>query len=1114
MVDIRARVIPATWMASSNDFEARLLRAGLEGTPVVEASGDSPWGLRHATPMYRLLEVLDAAPAVGALVADALTNKRDGKLDQALRCRTAAPGQPNAGDGGALLAILLARAVHNDATKPIPVAVLDELGAEGVAVGQALKDALDAFEAGTLKPLARPSTSGTWETNERGEWIERQLTMREKVDRRVPWLERDETLAGLSPPENATVVDAGVVDVVEPKPAATTAQAARVTGASATATGSTARTAAVALPDGLAVRVPSTKLLEVLGYGAGGALQIAARELAGAPGLLDKKPDGVSGFLLRQRGAQGLGPSLRALVRRDATLDDPAVVAAALVALLARYPSTTTKGQIDWARFAGDFGATGLAIARALDEAAKLGAPARPNYPFAARVVEELRTALPADKARPLVDTLVRDSGMIPKNLAVLDVVKARVADDAVAGRGLVAVQHLFPTIVPMIEAMIEKGMDPSQMFLLGTPYASNPLVASYLRTLGVHVMLGTDAGGNTRAFEEHRIGEVHRFLGEVVRTAKTPPNGWKLLDDGGMLQTIIAGDKPVPAGGVSPTTLRQLFDPRCTDAVEQTTRGLTELKKQPIAYRTVAVASSAPKQREGDVVGWALAEALLLESTQAGRLSAQARVGVVSAGTIGMHTAKHLRAAGFDVELVDTKAEARQRAKDAGFVAHDSVDGVSDHVDVILSCTGHTALRGDMLKDFDGALMSGSSAAIEFDAVQIDSHRSEGVTILNRGRPANFHGDGHENLSAENIAITRALLFTAVTQDVSKHPPGLVELDVALGALAEQTWDARGGPNAPALDRTRPPSTSNTKRPDVAAGAARHDEWMAYLARLPRAVSPPPNQVGERPGLYVFADDDGRVRAVDTSRGGFTGASSMTLSLPSVPRSLVALGEPDARAWYVDGVDDGGNKWFSMLERGAHDAVTSTPAQALDQRVAVRSDGSQRTSTRGGALDRSVVVEAGHTLHVSFPGSTHCTSLPRKGQGPALYVRMNDQVVLELQQKPACLFVHDVLGNSVVARHYERARLPADLVAVEALLPLPATEIPLVVGRAANGALVVTALSPGAEAHAVRIPKDAVFRGVHRPDEARPFDVVVDYTLPGDAVELESLRHAKLTLA
>jgi hypothetical protein len=1081
---IRAQVIPAQWLSSSNDFQARILRAGLSRDPPVVGATSSPWGLSHTPPMHQLLDVLDAAPEVGALVANALTKHRESKLDLALRTRTAVAGEPNVGDGAALLAVLLARAVHFDANKPVPVDVLEELGAEGVVVGQALKNALEAFSAGTLQRLPTPPTSGHW-TTQQDRWVEQQLTLREKIDRLCPSSECDRVLAALCTP-------AVVVDVVE---APTAAKAARVTGAA-----SLSAAAAVTLPDGISTRVTSTKLLEVLGYGAGGALQIAARELAGAPGLLNHTLDGVGGFMVR-RGQQSLGAALSPLVRQGASNADPAVVAAALVQLLARYPSSTTN-QVDWPRFCRDFGAVGTAIARSLNDAAALGTPARPNYTFASRVIEELRLSMPAHTARPLIDVLVRDSGLVPKQLAVLDVVKDRVPHDAVAGRGLVAVQHLFPTIVPMIEAMIEKGMDPSQMFILGTPYASNPLVASYLRTLGVNVMVGSDTGGNTRGFEEHRIGEVHRFLNEVVRTAVAPANGWKLLDDGGMLQTIIAGQKPVPDSGASSTTLQQLFDPTFTDAVEQTTRGLTELKKQPIAYRTVAVASSAPKQREGDVVGWALAEALLLESTQASRLSDQARVGVVSAGTIGINTAKHLRAAGFDVELVDTKAEARARATTAGFVAHDSVDRISDHVDVILSCTGHTSLRGDMLKDFDGALMSGSSAAIEFDAVQIDSHRSEGITILNRGRPANFHGDGYENLTAENIALTRALLFAAVVQDVSASAPGLVELDPALGTLAENTWDARGGPQTPVLDRTAASPRGAAQRPDLVVGAARHDEWMAYLARLPRGVCPPPNQVGERPGLYIFADDDGQVRAVDTSRGDVVGAASLTVTLPSVPRSLVALTEPEANAWYVDGVDAStGRKWFSMIER-ATSAFTATPAQPFDRRVAVRDVGAAT----------SIVVEVGSTLQRSFPGTAQLETLTRKGTGPALYVSAAEQVVVEVQRTPARLFVHDV-HDTTVGRHFAQIRLPRSVVEVEAVQLLPASETPLVVGRAADGALVLTPLVPGGDARAVRLPHDAVFRGVHRPDPERPFHVVIDYTLPGDAVELESLRHAPLML-
>ncbi len=70
MVDIAARAMPTTPIRSSSDLEARLLRAGLDGTPIVETTGEDPWCLRHAMPMHRLLHVLDAAPAVGDLSDD------------------------------------------------------------------------------------------------------------------------------------------------------------------------------------------------------------------------------------------------------------------------------------------------------------------------------------------------------------------------------------------------------------------------------------------------------------------------------------------------------------------------------------------------------------------------------------------------------------------------------------------------------------------------------------------------------------------------------------------------------------------------------------------------------------------------------------------------------------------------------------------------------------------------------------------------------------------------------------------------------------------------------------------------------------------------------------
>jgi hypothetical protein len=89
---------------------------------------------------------------------------------------------------------------------------------------------------------------------------------------------------------------------------------------------------------------------------------------------------------------------------------------------------------------------------------------------------------------------------------------------------------------VPLVEACIAKGMAAKDIHILGTPYATNPLVAAYLRLLGVQVTEARDHGHTTRGFEEARVKEIGTFLHSVVHSASRPENGWKILDDGGLL--------------------------------------------------------------------------------------------------------------------------------------------------------------------------------------------------------------------------------------------------------------------------------------------------------------------------------------------------------------------------------------------------------------------------------------------------------------------------------------------------------------------------------------------------------------------------------------------------
>ena len=704
----------------------------------------------------------------------------------------------------------------------------------------------------------------------------------------------------------------------------------------------------------------------------------------------------------------------------------------------------------------------------------------------------------------------MRKNGLIPSEVPALDAVKKTINSGVLDGKGLCAVQHLFPTLVPLVEACIEKGMDPNEMHILGTPYSSNPLVAAYLRILGVHVMEAEDVGGNTREFEEHRVREIGVFLDHVARSGPTPPKGWKILDDGGLLQCAIAGHKKVE--GLDASKLKALFPPEISDAIEQTTRGLTELAKQPLSYRTVTVANSDGKKEEGGIIGWSLADALLHELRQTGQLGEVQRITLVSAGTVGLRTAEELRSLGFEVTVVDRDESKLLAAKAAGFAVASDVSHTLPTCDLIYSCTGKTALDGHALAHWNGIIASGSSAAIEFNRDQINALRAEPITELNRGRPMNFSGDGYENLSPAEIGLTRAILFVALTQDTGGGAPAAIAVDSAREAIAVRAWRRSGGDKPQTLHRDTP-RLAATRRPDLIAGQADHDEWMAYLSSLPRAVCPPPNQVGFKPGLYFFEDEDGKVRSLRTTTQGSRLSASAPTTLEEVPSRMHALNERSNAEWIIELGRGETRRVMEVSTEGS--GVKLGGSTKVDRLLRVfREANPGFHPSWGKKTAQALLYAAGDKLLYSFPGSKELHATTRELAGPSLYIRLADHSLAEIQEHPPAIRVRGLLGKGVVEKAFANYQVPASFARIDAVVPLNDHGDFALVGRSHEGHLAVASLSAGPTGQKVSLlPTNAVFRGMHRPaPDTQPFKYVVDYTLPGDPIELEHLRHKSVT--
>ncbi len=1040
---IPLNVVPADWLDRSGDFEARLMRSGLHGTPVVEAPARSALGASNALPVAEIATRLAGADALGERLSALMFERKDSKLVRALRSRFAAPTWPNGQEALAALATLLGRSVHLDRARSVPLEVLSELGPEAAAIAPLVRQRLSA-------PPAPPDAPA----------VKRLL---EHVDRGVPAFERKKALDALRPPPS---IEARL-EVGAKSPAV---ERAGEVGSKTVSVGPSLET-----------------VVSALSFGGGRALGLIEDELA-------HRPESA----LSERLAAATPPGLPA--------DSAPNRAAALLRLLWQYRDPARAGAVRWDLFEKDTGPAGAELKSHLEAASALTPPSRPNYRFLAETLEQIRLSMPPDAARRLAFELVRRNGLIPTELPALDAVKKTIPDGALAGRGLCSVQHLFPTLVPLVEAFIEKGMDQRCMHILGTPYASHPLVAAYLRVLGVNVMEGTDGGGSTRDFEQRRVEEIGVFLESVIESPHRPER-FKLLDDGGLLQLTIAGHKSVP--GLDPRALREFFPAETTDAIEQTTRGLTELDKHPLSYRTVTVANAPGKLEEGGIIGWSLADALLHELRQMGLLSAVRNITLVSAGTVGLATARELRDLGFAVTVVDQDRAKIALAEAEGFAVSTDLAETLGSCDLVYACTGKTALDGHAIANWDGLIASGSSAAIEYNRDQINALRKNPIAELNRGRPMNFSGDGHENLSAAQIGLTRALLFIAVTQDTGRGPPERIAVDSRRDKMAVRAWRRSGGHEPPPLSRETPRVASGS-RPDAVAGAARHDEWMAYLSSSTGPVCPRPNQVGFVPGLYFFQDEHGKVRSVQTSS---EVAASFESALAEVPRRVLSLSEREAPEWLVE-LPHGGENAVAPA-KFEQERLHIGPPRPVRGLLGVFREADRSVHPSWGKMEaRSVLYEAADgQLLFNFPGSSQLHSRPRSFEGDAAYLRLANETLVELQKSPPAVSVRGLLGTSVVENQFSNYAVPAAFSRIDAVAPLNDHGDYALIGRSRDGQLALCPLHAGPTGQQVTLlPKDAVFRGMHRPaPDTEPFLYVVDYTLPGDPVELEHLRQEEV---
>lgn len=780
----------------------------------------------------------------------------------------------------------------------------------------------------------------------------------------------------------------------------------------------------------------------------------------------------------------------------------PAALAAQLLTLFWGYRVESAAGtlQIHADAFLRRFGEEGRTLLELIEHATQVVQPDRPNYPMMAEIVTTLWQGK-EDVALLLVEALVRSSDLIPRSLGPLEKVAAQIPDDALEGKGLIASQHLLTNTVPLLEMLIRKGMDPADIHVHGSPYANNPLVIVYLQMRGMHIVPGGDNLGHARDLKEKRLYELENFVAEVSE-ARKPPRGWKVLDDGGLLHKVLtlSEGSSYRALGVQSEDYREQFFSGPIEGIEQTTRGLTELGDR-LHYPTVAVARAEGKRREAGMIGWALADSLWLELKQRGLPPDQTPVAIVGAGKVGYAAALRAREAGVPVVVVDPNPEVRERAISEGMKAFESIAKALPHVDVALSCSGMNIWEGSGLANWHGLLLSGSSMAVEFDIPQIHAYRSR-LKVGNLGRPLNFHGDGHAVLTPDEIAITLALLFIAICQELPPGPPRFHEVDPGLERLAIEEWERTTGSSVRAVATEGRAAV----RPDLISerGVASHPAWLSFLSSLRREVNPVPSSVRGSASYYFF-EEEGGVRGVDTRVG-----RSYPVDLPGVPTHVSPL-STQGPLYFVSTREPEGKQraWLMDLAGGGSPAFRD--CGTFDHRECAYVD--EVPSAEGQQLRLGLVLSDGDSVQVLGPGETSFRRLPKPGAGDSLWAWVHPGTVLQFAKHPAKLHAL-VLKSSALFEFWSRIEVPRKMVTVEAVAHWKRQKTLMLVGRNAAGRVLIAPMDPAAwdkPPAPVELPEGATYRGI-RPAPNRPYGhFLIDYTLPGDPIELAAYRQLEV---
>jgi S-adenosylhomocysteine hydrolase len=329
-----------------------------------------------------------------------------------------------------------------------------------------------------------------------------------------------------------------------------------------------------------------------------------------------------------------------------------------------------------------------------------------------------------------------------------------------------VCVQHLLFTTLNLMDALIQLGVYPDNIHIMGKPYSTCLQVVNKLTARGCHYYpnsLQKKVGGFSECFAkdiEHMWHEVNNDL------KKKKIKLVVILDDGGNCLANV------------PNYISKKYS---LVGIEQTRSGLTDLDVRQLSFPVIEVASSAAKQLvESPMIAEAVVKKLskILPMSQS-KLSC----GVVGIGAIGNVIIQKLLSLNHEVITYD-------KDKEKGEIFFKNLCTVDiktlfSKAEYIFGCVGEDITQNLKIEDINTnkTFISCSSQDKEFltllkrfeeqncnydnvlDHLEC-SFNANTVRIYRGGFPINLDNSG-ESVAAHDIQLTRGLLLGGVLQGI-----------------------------------------------------------------------------------------------------------------------------------------------------------------------------------------------------------------------------------------------------------------------------------------------------------------------------------------------------------